>query len=212
MVSYKSYFSEGTPIGLQKLILSDPDGFLQSGLQIKHDKTTTVAKVDYKDRSYLVKRYNPRSRWHKVKRAFRESRASICWYASKNFLSAGINVPLPVAMIERRVGLIRGDAFFVSEWFEAKELLDWLPLQEPKVIDGIGKSIVDFFKKMQRNDLSHGDMKATNLLWSNGKLVVVDLDSAKKHKTPYSFGRAHKKDKARFERNGEIFAGLIKGL
>jgi len=51
----------------------------------KHDKTTTVARIELSGKAMVLKRYNPRNQWHKIKRALRRSRARRCWQMSYAF-------------------------------------------------------------------------------------------------------------------------------
>ncbi len=121
-------------------------------------------------------------------------------------------VPEAIAMVERRLGVIRTDAYFLSRWIDGVELLDWLPKQDSSVVENVGKEVRKLFAVMSENALSHGDMKATNLLWYEGELVIVDLDSAKKHRSDALFKKAYAKDLARFSRNGVVFANLLNAL
>ena len=54
---------------------------------------------------------------------------------------------------------------------------------------------------MQEHKISHGDLKATNLLWVDNQLYFIDLDAARQHKTIASWQRANKRDKKRFLKN-----------
>ena len=54
---------------------------------------------------------------------------------------------------------------------------------------------------MREAKVTHGDMKATNLMWVNERLFFIDLDGAKKHVSQQSWQHAHKKDVKRFLKN-----------
>ena len=49
--------------------------------------------------------------------------------------------------------------------------------------------------------ISHGDMKATNFIFYEDKLLVLDLDAMKRHSNTKSFQRAIQKDLDRFMKN-----------
>jgi tRNA A-37 threonylcarbamoyl transferase component Bud32 len=51
--------------------------------------------------------------------------------------------------------------------------------------------------------LSHGDLKATNVLLSPAGPVLIDIDALRAHRSAAAFERAHAKDLARFMRNWE---------
>ena len=61
--------------------------------------------------------------------------------------------------------------------------------------------MVELFAALARHNISHGDMKATNILIDGDKAVLVDLDALKQHRFSWAFRRAFQKDIARFLRN-----------
>lgn len=181
------------------------DNCLESAAQcFKHDRTTTVGRIQLENedsKQIVIKRYNARSKWHSIKRALRKTRARRCWDMSYRFQQAGLNVAEPVLMYEQRFGWLRGNAYFVNRFLEGQVLLDALPEmaaeQQSEVIDAIHNA----FQIMRTHRLSHGDMKASNLLWINGELVFIDLDAARKHGSALLWQRAHRRDKKRFLKN-----------
>ena len=90
-------------------LLADTDGAL------KHDRTTTVMRVPMDNDWVILKRYNPRNGWHKVKRALRRSRARRCWNMSYAFQQAGLHVARPIMMCEHRFGPFRGNAYNILQ-------------------------------------------------------------------------------------------------
>ena len=183
----------------------DLNQFLEQGEVLKHDQTTTVARHS----SLIIKRYNPRSQLHKVKRAFRRSRASRCWAMSYAFNRADLNVAQPIMMYERRVGPIRTDAYFVSKDLQGEELLSALPNMCDEQRQKVFTALRNAFIQMRKHKLTHGDMKASNLLWVGGELFFVDLDAAKQHKTKSSWKISHNKDVKRFLKNWQSHPSLI---
>ncbi len=175
----------------------------------KNDRTTTVVKIEQGGGSFVLKRYNARNQMHKIKRAFRQSRASRCWQMSYLFQRAGLNVSEPVLMFEKRFGPIRSEAYFLNNHLVGSELLSLLPEMSNNDQIKVKKAIMDAFEKMQRNKISHGDMKASNLMWVNGGLFFIDLDASRKHLTSIGWKLAHKKDKKRFMKNWKNHPKLI---
>lgn len=181
----------------------------------KHDQTTTVAKFELTDQSLVLKRYNPRSGWHKLKRALRQSRAHRCWKMSYAFNQAGLNVARPVLMHEHRFGPLCFDAYFVTQMLEGQELLQVLPTMASPERLKVLSQIKEAFAKMRNAKLTHGDMKASNLLWANGKIFFIDLDAAAAHQSAVTWNASHAKDRKRFLKNWqqqpdliELFSGL----
>ena len=49
--------------------------------------------------------------------------------------------------------------------------------------------------------ISHGDLKATNLLWDQGRIVLIDLDAMVQHRSVRQHARAWQRDRSRLLRN-----------
>ena len=80
-------------------------------------------------------------------------------------------------------------------------------------------SIVMQIKKMFSAKITHGDMKATNIILHNEQAVFVDLDSVRLHYKMSKFNQAKSKDIKRFMKNWQsmprlkaIFAKLLKNI
>ena len=168
---------------------------------IKHDRTTTVATSVAGSQDCIIKRYNARDGYHKLSRAVRKSRAQRCWVMSYVFCDAGLNVARPIFMFEQRFGPLRFDAYFVSQALHGEELLSALPKMSNSQKQQVVAAINDAFDKMFKAKISHGDLKATNLIWADDKLFFIDLDGSKQHLTDESTRRANAKDVKRFLRN-----------
>lgn len=177
------------------------DDCVNAGEPYKHDQTTTVAKVKIGRSELVLKRYNPRSFGHKIKRALRRSRAQRCWQMSYLFTEAGINVAAPVFMFEERFLFIRKQAYFANQYLLGDELLQALPNMTLEQQSKVAEAFRQAMTKMQLGKLSHGDMKASNLLWVDDKLFFIDLDAARQHKSNASWRRANRRDRKRFLKN-----------
>jgi len=192
-------------------IFSRPDALVEQGSIIKDDKSTTVAKYKHNNQQFIIKRFNARNSGHAVKRSLRKSRARNCWDISDVFLKSGLLVAQPIAVLETRFGILKGNSYFVSNYINGDELLHWLPKQDSSMQSLVAKKIQEAFIILSEKRIAHGDMKATNLLWSetHQNIVFIDLDVAKQHKNQLLFERAHLRDKRRFSRNGDFFKKII---
>lgn len=208
-MSVKRRFLASVDQSLRDALEGDLDDLINSGQLLKNDKTTTVVKLDIAGTTLVIKRYNARNFWHRLKRSLRQSRAMRCWLMSEKFTSAGLQVAPRLAMVERRFGPFRLDAYFIAKWVEAEELLAWLPSQSMTEKNKVKKQMNFVFSAFKQHRLSHGDMKATNLLWQNGKIVFLDLDAATQHHSNALWLRGYRRDKKRFAKNGPSFAGLM---
>ncbi len=210
MTAIKAVFSDQIPDEFKAQLLADVDGLMQAGTVLKDDGATTVVKIAVAENNYIVKRYNARSLGHAVKRSLRQSRAERCWQMSTEFQHVGLTVAEPIAMLERRFGPFCGNAYFVSACVDGVELLEWLPQQQEPVQQQVAAEIRQLFSTFLQHRLSHGDMKATNLLWSDQKIVLIDLDAACVHRFSVLARRGYLRDVRRFIRNGECFAEILK--
>ena len=148
----------------------------------------------------VVKRYNLKSFRHALSRFWRPSRAWHSWVAGHRLAFYGIPTPAPLAMLEERIGPMRGRAFLVTEFCPGESLLQHLSEdREPDTAEA--EAIRNLFAMLFRLKISHGDMKANNLLWHDGHLSLIDLDSLTQHGSSRAFVRAWRRDRERFVRN-----------
>lgn len=181
-------------------LLADPDAAMAAGRLLKDGGTCTVAAVEVAGRTLVVKRYNLKHWRHAVSRAWRPSRAWHSWQAAHRLAFYGIVTPRPLALIEERAGPLRGRAFLIVEHCPGANLLDTLdPAQDPSSPQQ--QALASLFATLYRLRITHGDLKATNLLWQAGQIVLIDLDALIQHRSESTFSRAWRRDRARLLRN-----------
>ena len=179
------------------LALSDPECQI-----IKSDNTTTVGLIFQDSYKIVIKRYNTKNTWHRLRRTIRRSRAENCWHFTRTLRSLDISVAPAVAWIQEiQVGL-KGRSWFVSEFVDGISCLDHLKRDVPhaKIEKTLGE-IVGILCKLRDKHISHGDLKATNILLSDHGPVLIDLDAMRQHKTETTYRLAARKDINRFLRN-----------
>jgi tRNA A-37 threonylcarbamoyl transferase component Bud32 len=183
-----------------RTLLQDPDAAMAAGRLLKDGGTCTVVAVEVGGRALVVKRYNIKSWRHALSRAWRPSRAWHSWQAAHRLAFYGIATPQPLALIEERIGALRGRAFLVTECCPGENLLAGFdPAHEPTPEQQQGLSRL--FAKLYRHQITHGDLKATNLLWFVGQVVLIDLDALVEHRSRSAFLLAWRRDRARLLRN-----------
>ena len=181
-------------------LLADPDAAIAGGTLLKDGRTCTVAQVELAGRALVIKRYNLKNLLHFFARCWRPSRAWHSWREGHRLRFLGISTPEPLALIEERVGFLRWRAFLVCEHCPGRSLLDLLsPDREPA--DDVARAIVSLFSSLHALRISHGDLKATNLLFHDGKLFVIDLDAVRQHRSERTYARAWRRDRERLLRN-----------
>jgi tRNA A-37 threonylcarbamoyl transferase component Bud32 len=181
-------------------LLGDPDSAMAHGQLLKDGGTCTVVRVASGERPVIVKRYNIKHWRHALSRAWRPSRAWHSWREAHRLTFHGIATPQPLAMIEERLGPLRGRAFLITEYCAGQSLLDSLdPDSHPDQVLGI--AIKHLFAALCERRITHGDLKASNLLWQDGTIFLIDLDAMVQHRAQSAFTTAWHRDRARFIRN-----------
>ena len=172
-------------------VIHDPDAWMEQGTALKQGRTATLARVEVGSRSIVIKRYNIKSAGHALSRCWRPSRAWHSWIEGHRLDFLGIPTPRPLALIERRLGPLRGKAWLITEYCPG----------EPVHPDTSPAALAGLFRQLAETRITHGDLKATNLLWREDTISFVDLDAMKHHDSDTSFARAWHKDRQRLLRN-----------
>jgi len=181
-------------------LLAAPDSAISSGEVFKDGGTTTVARIVVKGRALLIKRYNLKSLRHALGRLWRPSRAWHSWREAHRLLFFDIPTPRPLALIEERCGPLRRRAWLICEYCPGPNLLRHLSPDSAPPADE-GKAIRELFAALCRHRISHGDLKATNLLWDGERVLLIDLDGVVQHRSAIAHARAWRRDRARLLRN-----------
>lgn len=191
--------------------LGNPDRVLGKGHRLKSGATCTVADVFVGERRLVIKRYNLKHWRHALSRLWRPSRAWHAWREGHRLAFYDIATPRPLAMIEERYGPLRRRAFLVTEFCAGKSLLQVLDAQK---VPGelLAGAIKGLFNALHRLHITHGDLKASNLLWDDERVFLIDLDATHQHSTERGFMRAWARDRARLLRNWPAESPLVRWL
>ncbi len=183
-------------------LISDPDSHFGAQPLLKDGGSSTVVKVLVEDGPVVIKRYNIKGLMHWLKRFWRPSRAWHSWQAAHQLAFLGIATPAPLAMIERRFGPLRREAWLITEYCAGDNLFSVLgEAGQVKPDEVTGQALLKVFKQLVAARISHGDFKATNLLWWDGQVVLIDLDAMQQHQSLKKWQQAWARDRARFIRN-----------
>ncbi|MGE0811180.1 MAG: lipopolysaccharide kinase InaA family protein [Immundisolibacter sp.] len=169
---------------------------------LKRGRSASVVRLTLDGRDVVVKRYNLKDFLHRLRRFWRPSRAWQSWRAAQRLLLWGVPTPKPVALLEERFGPLRGRAFYVSEYARGEPLATALPTADPPTRALLLKNLCALLGTLARLRLSHGDLKATNLLVDNDNtLMLLDLDALRRHRRRDACFRALARDVARLRAN-----------
>lgn len=191
-------------VDLSRLV-EDPDLFLEApdSVRLKSGNTCTVGLVQSGERRVVVKRYNIKNFWHGLGRAWRTSRASVSWTNAHLLQSFEIPTPAPLALIERRWGPFRREAWFLAAFVDGPEITEMFvdsSLDATQKQD-VAMQVACLLHKLRLLRIEHGDMKATNMKWVAGVPSLLDLDAMKMHRCERQFACRHVRDLRRFLKN-----------
>lgn len=180
--------------------LDGPDALVGKGRLLKDGRTCTVAACEVSGREVVIKRYNLKGLGHALSRAWRPSRAWHAWREAHRLLFLGIATPRPLAMIEERFGYVRRRAFLVTEFSRGRAVSTLLHPDAPPSFE-MGSALREMFVSLAQCRITHGDLKASNLLWNGAGIELIDLDACRAHRLEATFRRAWRSDRARFLAN-----------
>jgi len=186
--------------------LTNIDGSLKEDKQLLKDgNTCTVWRTKSADLDLVVKRYNVKNKWHRIKLQMKTSRAKINWVNSHLLLFFGISSLEPIAYIESNKASGGNVSYFIYKHLDGISSLDWfksdvyLLHHKKNMADGI----IQLLRQLKRLKIYHGDLKATNILIKN-KPIIIDLDSMKRFDNMKKFNKAWEGSIKRFMRNWEF--------
>ena len=195
-------------------VLQNPDAAIRAAEIIKHDRTTTVAKITVNGIALVIKRYNRKSLLHGFTRLWRTTRARRSFDAARWLLQNGILTAMPLAFIENRsLGALNHGAYYLSLCHPGDNLLRQLQTGDFNQHD-FPALLAEFdrlFALFRRANAAHGDMKISNFIYQSNRLYVLDLDAMQPYKRAWQAKRAYRKDVERFRRNwaGSEFEGAV---
>lgn len=187
-------------------LLEHPDNYCNLFV-LKQDETftTTVAKVNIDNKSLVIKRYNIKNAKHALKRSIQRSRAMRCFYYALLLEKLNINTPKPIAVVERRYGPFRRQAYFISEYIDGPDGFSVFRDHpaEKKITKERAKNTLILLEQLKKNQIYHGDLKASNFIYCNNVPYLLDLDSMQQYHSFKIAKRKLAKDENRFLKNWE---------
>lgn len=167
---------------------------------LKAGRSCTVAKITIGEHTLVVKRYNIKNSWHWLRRFFRKTRAAKSWRLSQRLQLSGVLTAKPVAFIDTHYLGLRGKSYFVMEYVTGKNVGDYFSdakLDDP-IKKNVAKNIIRLFKNLKELNLIHGDLKMTNILISNDKPLLIDLDGMIEYRSKRVMNKAFENEIQRF--------------
>ncbi len=182
---------------LQALLEAGIDQAMESGVMLKNGNSSTVCRVQWRGHDWVIKRYNIKNLWHGVKKQFKPSRARRSWRNARWLDLIGVATPEAVGYVECRRGGILGAAYYISG-YTGGEPVDALA---GPALNQAREAVEALFSLMAQLRFSHGDMKASNFLWHDDRLWVLDLDAMRLGLPPAQAKKGIQRDWARWQGN-----------
>lgn len=189
-----------------RILLDDPEGRLGASgvVSLKNGNTCTVLALQLGERRIVVKRYNIKSFRHALGRAWRPSRAAASWANAYRMNILGIATAQPIALLERRWGPIRRQAYYASEYVEAHDAATFFadPVLPEEIKKRASLNIARLLHKLKHLGIVHGDMKATNILiGADEQPILLDLDAMREVRCKWMLQHGHRRDLRRWMEN-----------
>lgn len=187
--------------------LENPDKIFENPniVFLKQGRSSTVVKAVLDNRVLVIKRYNLKNSWHRLRRLFRNTRASVSWCMSQHLFASGIKTAKPVACIENRFLGFRGTSYFVMEYIDGPHIGEYFRefSHDNNALAAMAQSMKILIANLSELRITHGDLKMTNILVKNHIPYLIDLDGISEHSTQKSLRIAMLNEIQRFMRNWE---------
>ncbi len=159
------------------------DTLMDKGDILKNSNTCYISRFDYNNKDIVVKRYNYKGPINLIRRNFKTSRARRNWLHANLLISVKIGTPRPFGFIEKKKGHFIWQSYYISKYTDAMNLYAFLanPNLTESGREKMADRIIELMAQLGKRGLSHGDMKRSNILITDEKLILIDLDSMKKH-------------------------------
>lgn len=187
-------------------ILKNPENAFKnaSAIMLKDGHSSTVIKITLDQKEYVIKRYNIKNIWHFLRRMLRQTRAAFNWQIANKLILFGLPTAQPVAYIEKHFLGLKSTSYYISEYVQAQNLLNYYENYKNKTIDlhVILKNILALIKNFKHLKMCHGDLKSTNILITpDHQICFIDLDGAKEFSSSAQAHKNWQEDLVRFIKN-----------
>jgi len=146
-----------------------------------------------------MKRYNPKGAAYELLHKGQISRARKSWLNAHLLRFMGISTPEPVALIEQQPALGQRCSYFICKFQSGQSSWDYFCQQSADKI--IAEKLLAVLKHLCDYNITHGDLKGSNILIEQEQIYLLDLDALTQHKFRWQFNKNWQGDKQRFLKN-----------
>ena len=160
------------------------DDTMDAGDILKNGNTCFVSRIQLCGRDIVVKRYNHKGLWHSLRHTLKGNRAKKCWQFGHRLKWLEIPVAKPLAYIElRHCGIIR-QSYILNNYIEGSNICDYVnqPDVDENTREKVRAKTFALLGQIVEHQITHGDLKANNILICDDQPVLIDLDSMKRHR------------------------------
>lgn len=200
----KSYSTADCPSPIRDYLRALPSSWAADGETLKMGSRSTVTRISVRDVIYVVKIYKSMPIHRRLRYALTQSRAFQSWSIGHTMLTSGIPVARPLAITEERAFGIPSRAALIMENAKGDSLLDLIERQmlNSDQLSIIADKLRSVFSRMLEQKITHGDLKATNIIINQSLCpTFIDIDAAMKHSHIKSYRQSAEKDHKRFMAN-----------
>jgi len=179
------------------------DSLMDNGRIIKAGNTCKVSRTTINGRDIVIKKYNHRGLLHSIRHTIKRSRARRSWLNAHRFIMLKIDVPKPLAYIERLNSILLWSSYLVTEYADGQNLHDFLQDEngDEQRRSVVAEQIAAVLKKMGQNRISHNDLKHSNIIVTPASVVLTDFDGVKNHRFLWTYRLKRRKDISRITKN-----------
>lgn len=182
----------------------DPEALMARGTSLKAGNTCTVVGIEFGGSQYVLKRYNKKPLWQRLRTRAKRSRAMRSWSASWLLKMAFVPTPRAVGVYEAYGKGLRERCYLLLETVEGQLLDQYLGTHrgDREKLAVVASNFVRIWSAMARMRAAHGDFKATNFIVdASGELYLFDLDVFTFNLPLWIYRRRREKDWARLMKN-----------
>ena len=220
----RAFLNKGAPPCLAEFLGKWKHGLpatFVEGTILKKGSRSTVTRVDIEGTSFVPKAYKLMPIHKRIRYAMTESRCFQSWRLAQMIRSIGVEAATPWGIIEESHFGLPGRALLVLEDVPGKSLVQVVKEQTlcESDLKVIASRLRQIFTLLSRAKITHGDLKASNILIDHDlEPRFVDTDGAREHTNASSYNKAQARDQKRFVANWEnlpaartIFESVFQG-
>ena len=215
MAKIKTNTAGNLPANVNDFLKSFSDSWEVEGSILKKGSRSTVKSIQVGSHELVIKIYKKMPLHRRFRYALTRSRARQSWESAQVMLAAGIPVAQPLALLEEHQLGIPSRAALLMETASGEDLLGLVERNEltPDQIATIAQSLQSIFCTMRVAKITHGDLKATNIIIDRDlQPVFIDIDAAQQHRSTASYRKLQVKDECRFLANWQSTPEVAKAF